>query len=129
MPQPVYRLPRLRAEAFSAEDLFSIADLLALRGVTSSALLALRGSSRVDHGPSTPHAAALLVLADRALQVGVLASVSGPALAVRGRVDSVAQDPVAPVQCRLRVRLRVPSVLLDVRAAATSSIRRPRKAR
>ena len=83
-----------------------------------------------DHGRNIQREAALQALvADLVVREDVPVSVHGLDLAPHDLVDSEVLARVVPAVLRLRVRLRVHSVRLDAHAVATSSIRRPRKAR
>ena len=121
------------ARGFSGANRFSIVGQPEFQADTSNARQEQADpvSLREVRGPSTRHAAqpeVLQVPADRARPADVLALVLVPdsvarglaALAVRGRVL---------VRFRPQAKLRGRSVRQDARAVATSSIRRPRKAR
>ena len=84
---------------------------------------------QVDRGLSIRHGAVLPALAERALREDDPALEHGLDSADHVRVDLASGLEAQAVRCHLRERLRVRSARQDVRDAAISSIRRPRKAR
>src|SRR5215831_18013588 len=119
------------ARVFSGASPFLTGGRLELQADSSSARLGQvdRVSLPVAHGPSIRRAAASRALAGPALRA------AGPALAQgldsgdRVRADLANGQAAPAAQFRPQARLRVHNVQQDARAAGTSSIRRPRKAR